>query len=175
MLNMGEWHCSANIPVRTLLSILLCLALATGVKAVWNIFYDSEDDPSEVFSRSASEAKRAGILQAHLLSEMSPGSDSSHLIHVSEAWVERCAVHRYSYVWLHERVPSDGYTVIIKLAESVDPRIALWPPEREASFTLVGGRYFIRHFDSLPTFPMVLDERHSRESSPVIILKEPNQ
>jgi hypothetical protein len=154
---------------------LIGLTLATCAKVILNTFHDSEDDPSEVFSDSASEARRAGILISDLMAKVAPGTKDGRALIVSEAWIEKCAVHRYSYIWFHRRVPAGGATIVIKLKEPVDPRFALWPPDRKASFGWIGGYYFVRHFKSEPEFPMTLDGGTERDLAPMMTLRKPNQ
>ncbi|MCB1105666.1 MAG: hypothetical protein KDK74_13105 [Cephaloticoccus sp.] len=155
--------------------VLTGVALTTGAKIAWNAFHDSEDDPGEVFSASAAEARRSGILISELFVAPAPGSKNGQALVVSEAWIEKCAVHRYSFVWFHHRVPTGGVTVVIKLKKPADPRFSLWPPERKASFAWIGGKYFARHFETEPQFPMALDGGTGRDLVPVLALKKPIQ
>ena len=148
--------------------ILTGVALTTGAKVVWNAFHDSEDEPSEIYSESAAEARRAGILISDLIVVPALGSKNGQALMVSEAWIEKCAVHRYSFVWFHRRVPSGGVTVVIKLKKRIDPRFSLWPPERKESFGWIGGDYFVRHFKTEPEFPMALDGGTERDLVPVL-------
>ena len=161
--------------IASLILLFSALALATGAKVVWNALHDSEDDPSEVFSGSAAEARHSGILISDLLVVSPPDTKSSQDLVISEAWIERCAVHRYSFVWLHRRVPTGGTTVVIKLKKPIDPRFSLCPPERKAGFGWIGGDYFVRHFESEPEFPMILAGGKERELVPVLTLRKPNR
>lgn len=161
--------------VAFLIVILAAFALTTGAKVVWNAFHDSENDPSEVFSDSAAEARRDGILISNLVVAPPPSATSNHNLIISEAWIERCAVHRYSFIWLHRRVPTGGAIVVIKLKKPVDPRFSLWPPERKASFGWIGGECFVRYFESEPEFPMIIVGGKERDLVPVLTLRKPNQ
>jgi len=154
--------------------VLIGFTLLTGAKVVWNAFHDSEDDPSEIFSDSSAEARRAGILVSDLIAEPSTVMRKGQALIIAEAWIEKCAVHRYRFVWFHRRVPTGGVTVIIKLKKSVEPRFMLWPPDHKESFGWIGGDYFVRYFETEPAFPMALDEGAGREFVRVFTLRRPN-
>lgn len=149
---------------------VLGIAVATGMKTVSNWRYDSEDDPRDVHSRSQSHARRDGILAARLDAEIADKRAGSGGVSIAEAWIEKCAVHRYSFVWLRHRVSVGGFTVVIKLSEPTHPSFALWPPERKSSFSWVGGKYYVRYFEEMPTFPMVVFGSAAKDAPAILIL-----
>ncbi len=159
------------------LTLIACgLFFLTCAKVVWNTFHDSEDDPSQIFSTSAAEAEHDGILISRLATEFARNQPDNQSISISEAWIEKCAVHRYSMIWFHRRVPTGGFTIVIKLNKRIDPSFSLWPPEGKSSFGWIGGTYFVRYFESAPSFPMILEGgRRPNPHVPVLTLIMPQE
>jgi hypothetical protein len=155
--------------------VALGLLCATGLKSLFNTFHSNEDDATEVFSATSREAERSGILISRLSVDAWEGVPQEATLRIDEAWIERCAVHRYSWIWIHRRVPARGFTLVIKLSQRVSPQVALWSPERGGSFGWIGGLYFRRHFEQLPDFPMVVSGALGKSLFPVLTLKRPNK
>jgi len=126
---------------------VLVFVSASGIKLYFNSLVISSH-PEGSQAMSPTESEQFGLLSAYYASTIISTDDQLLQMKIKEVWVERCAVDRYDYIWLHRKEATPGYRILIR-AEG-GRGLWLWSKGCSEGFS-VSGQYYCSNV--LPSVP----------------------